>query len=153
MRKRIFFLVCFLLVGCNTTMRIKQFSCDDLSLSLRIDGSKTNLYALLTCKNTSKKTVLIPEFYIDLNDTENGLLKNNWLIICDDNGNEISYHGDYCDPSYDYLEKQKIKLGPNESIDIEIKNISLNYNISNCKKIYISYEGPLGKSNEIDYTF
>lgn len=151
MKKKYIFLFFLILVGCSSTMKRENFFWDDLSLSLKIGGNKANLYGYLTCKNISKKIVSIPEFYINLNNTENGLLKNDWLIIYDDNKNRIPYQGAYYDPSPKYLKEQTIKLPPNEIIEIKIQNINRNYNISKYKKIFISYDGPLGKSNEIEY--
>lgn len=138
-------------MGCKSISYNDGFSLNDLQLELEIFGDKNCLEGKLICKNVSNKKIRLPKFYFMFNNENDYLMKNNWLSICDEKNIQIEYQGNYYDPYLKSLKSNVLVLKPKESYEMIIHDINKNYDIGTSKILFISYLGPLGKSNEIEY--
>ena len=147
----IIILVVSFITGCKSAPYMDGFSPEDLKLELEIFGNKNSLEGKITCKNISNKRLRLPKFYLTFNDFNTQKMKNNWLSIHDEKGFQVEYHGDYHDPFFKSLKSDVVTLKPQDTYEINIYNIEMNYEIVPSTMLFITYLGPLGESNEVKY--
>lgn len=143
--------IIILLTNCKSVSYTDKFVPDDLKLSLTLYKNADGLNGKIVCKNISCKKLAIPKFYLSFISPDYYLLKSNWLSIKNENNVSLKYRGNYFDPTVKSLKSDVLMLRPNETYEICIPGIDKNYDLSFSKKLTVSYLGPLGESDVVEY--
>ena len=130
----------------------------DFTIEIRPEVKGKTIDLHVTCTNRTSRVLWIPKFYTEFTTSLNGrsTMKGNWLTIINQKDSQSLYRGAFVDPVVETMWQKAncTELRAGKSYSFTVSNIQDFYYISeDSKMLTMQYQGPLGDSNKVSFTY